>query len=56
MTEDDVLAEASRVDHRMIALYRELSGESSVPHVQELFDGFAKMQEARECQLARAIR
>lgn len=56
MTEDDILAEALQVDDRLIALYRELASESSVPHVQELFDGLAKMQEARELQLARAIR
>lgn len=55
MTENDILAAALQVDDRLIALYRELAGESSIPHVQELFEGFAKMQDARERQLARAI-
>ena len=55
MTEDDVLAEALKVDARLIALYEELAGESSVPHVRELFEALARMQEARERQLARAV-
>lgn len=56
MAEDDILAAALQVDDRLIALYRQLAGESSVPQVQDLFDGFTNMQEARERQLARAIR
>ena len=55
MTEDDVLATALDVDAQLIALYEELAGESSVPHVRELFEALAKMQEARERQLARAV-
>jgi rubrerythrin len=55
MTEDDILAAALKVDTQLIALYEELAGESSVPHVRELFEALAKMQEARERQLARAV-
>ena len=55
MTEDEVLAAALRVDTQLIALYEELAGECSVPHVRELFEALAKMQEARERQLARAV-
>lgn len=56
MNEDEVLAAALKVDTQLISLYQELAGESSVPHVRELFEALAKMQEARERQLARAIR
>ncbi len=55
MTEDEVLAAALKVDAQLITLYEELAGESSVPHVRELFEALAKMQEARERQLARAV-
>ena len=55
MTEDEVLAAALKVDSQLISLYEELAGESSVPHVRELFEALARMQEARERQLARAV-
>ncbi len=55
MTEDDVIGEALKADAKIIALYRELAGESGVPDVRELFEGFANMQNARTRQLARAI-
>lgn len=56
MSKYDVLASALKVDGQLIALYEALAGESSVPHVQELFENLASMQDARERQLARAIR
>lgn len=52
MTSDDIVGEALKVDTRLIELYKELAGESSVGHVSELFEGLARMQEARERQLA----
>lgn len=55
MTENDILAAALQVDDRLIALYRDLAGESSIPRVQDPFDGFAELQKARERQLAIAI-
>jgi len=55
MSEDEVLAVALRIDSQLIALYEELAGESSIRQVSELFEALAKMQEARERQLARAV-
>lgn len=56
MSKYDVLAKALRADGQLIVLYEALAGDSSVPQVQELFESLASMQEARERQLARAIR
>ena len=56
MPEDDIVREVLNVDSKLIALYEALAGETSSPHVEELFEGLAQMQEARERQLARAAR
>ena len=56
MDEDEILGEALKVDSKLVARYEQLAGESSVLHVQDLFEDLARLQEARERQLARVIR
>jgi len=56
MSKYDILTKALNADGQLIALYEGLAAESSAPQVQELFGSLASMQEARERQLARAIR
>ena len=56
MTESEVLASALQVDSKLVDLYEELGGETSVPDVCEFFQNLVKMQDARTRQLAQVMR
>lgn len=56
MAEDDIVGEVLKIDAKLITLYEALAKKTSVLHVRELFESLANVQEARERQLAFAMR